>query len=165
MIDAITGTPGATLRNNFGDYVGCKITVGAAPLYVQTLGRFRTTGNSQTHTVKIARIDKVTIASVSINTSGAADNAMQYVSLASPLTLSAATTYYLLSLEFNAGDQWRNVSSYTPSADISIPDGAFVSGGTWYSSGDGANKVYVPVGFQYSLSLSSSRRRRLLTGS
>jgi YD repeat-containing protein len=109
------------IRSNSHAWVGAKFTVGPVPLVVTELGRWMLAGNSQTHTLRIARADGVDIASTTVNMSGGTVGQFKYAALASPATLSAYTTYYLVSEEFINGDGWYsfdNVLNTTSAATI-----------------------------------------------
>lgn len=118
-------TPG-TLRHNYSGWVGMSITVGSAPLQVSSLGRFSLSGNSGTHVVKIVNttaVADVPGGSVTVNMAGSAPGTFVYGALASPVTLSPNTTYYVLSQENDAGDYWYDFDSKLQTTGIVAMNG------------------------------------------
>jgi hypothetical protein len=104
------GTLGA-LRNDFNGWLGMKFTVGASPLSVTALGRYVISGNNATHMVKLVNSSSgtdVPNGSVSIALSGATAGQFKFGLLANPITLSANTSYYVVSQETPGGDQWAS---------------------------------------------------------
>lgn len=113
---AASGTPWVTSTGSFGatrsDFDGClgvKFTVGGSPITVSSLGRWKRTGNSQTHTVKILQTSTV-LASVVVDLSTGSVGSFVYGSI-TPLVLSASTTYFIVSSETNGGDTWYDIAS------------------------------------------------------
>jgi len=115
-----------TLRNNYTGWMGMKFTVGSNNILASQLGRWVTPGNSGTHAVKLVNAATgldVPGASTSVTLAGATSGQFQYSTLASPVGLSASTSYYLLSQETSGGDQWY---------DYNIPAGGTATGyETW----------------------------------
>src|SRR5438477_4185208 len=89
-------------------WVGFQFTVGAVPMTVSSLGRWVVSGNSGSHTVQLFNADGTAISggSVTVNTAGQPAGQFAYTPLANPVTLSANTTYVLMSQETVSGDQW-----------------------------------------------------------
>lgn len=165
-----TNTPGADtsfatevtlqgpLRNDYGQFVGMRLTVGGAPITVTQLGRYFISGNSGTHTLKIVRAsDGVDQGSTSINMSaGAADGlGFKYTALGSPVTLAANTVYYIVSLEVVGGDQWyggQGVEPILTTTGVATINSAVYwktqAGGAWASEGL-TGYSFVPVNFKY----------------
>jgi hypothetical protein len=150
--DALSHTPSGTLRNDFGDFVGFRFTVGAAPLYVTHLGRWKVAGNSGAHTVKLYDVGAaadIPGGSVSLNLSGGTDGAYNYAALPSRIALSAGGTYIIASQEALGGDQWYDAHVITwDFAVIDSTNSAYYLAGWNIGSGSVA---YVPPNFQYSL--------------
>ena len=76
---------GPRLRNDFGGWVGMKLTMGPNPLGVSAVGRICVAGNSGTHTVKFVNASTgtdVAGGSVSVNLSGCTAGQFVYASLA-----------------------------------------------------------------------------------
>ena len=145
-----------SLRSNFDGWVGFRFQVGAAPITVTDLGRWVLSGNSGSHTVQLFNMDGTTVpgGSVSVNTSGQTAGQFAYATLPTPVTLTPNTTYAVMSLEVNGGDQWYDygntaitVSSVAtlPAAVYSYPSPISIVGGS-----SGENKSYVPVSLRYS---------------
>ena len=144
------------LRNDVSGWFGMAVTTGASSLKVTQLGRYFAFGNSgtQAHTVKIVNASTgidVSGGSVSVNLADGQQGNFVYESLSAQVTLSANTTYYIVSQETAAGDQWYDSSStvqtsnaVTDTAAVSSPDGAT------YTQTGGTNQTYVPVSFVYS---------------
>jgi hypothetical protein len=142
-----------TVRNNLTSWVGMKFTVGDQAVTVRSLGRIFRTGNTGTHAVKIVRTsDNTQIGSVSIPMTGGTNNKFKYVNLATPVTLTANTSYYLVSQETSGADQW-----YDSNTTI-VPNGAITVNGrvsstngttTWDNTGAIANQIYGPVNLIY----------------
>lgn len=125
----ITGQTTGSPRNNFDGCVGFKFTVGGSSITVTDLGRWKISGNSQTHTVKIVATDGTVIVSASIDVSGGTDGTYVYASV-SPTVLSASTAYVLLSEEFNGGDQWYdNNCTIDSTTGVATTDGAHFQSG------------------------------------
>ena len=96
-----------SLRNDFGGFVGMKLTVGSSPTQVTALGRVCVTGNAQSHLVKFVDAttgSDVPSGSVSINMSGCTPGTFTYATLPNPISLSAGASYYLASQENAGGD-------------------------------------------------------------
>jgi hypothetical protein len=146
-------TPG-TARNNFTGWVGMSITVGSSPVTVTALGRIVVSGNTGSHTMKIvnaANSEDVTGSSVSVPTSGGTAGTLAYANLASSVTLSANTTYYIMSQEVSGGDSWYDVNTAVQTTSVAVENGGVYSyDGASYSGFGSANQSYGPVGFLYS---------------
>ena len=143
-------------QNNYGDLVGMKITIGAAPVAVTSLGRYVETGNKGTHALSIYRAsDGALISSTTLNLATALKDSTgyAYASLPAPVTLPAGGVYYIVSGETMGGDTWegtyQNFPTLTHSAVATIQGAIYRSGTTWISGGSAANQSYVPVSFRY----------------
>jgi hypothetical protein len=154
----VTSTTLVTLRNNFSGWVGMSVKVGAQPLMVSSLGRIVAPGNTGTHTVKIvtaATGADLPGGSASVSTASGTTGTFNYGSLASPVTLGANTTYYILSQETLGGDQW-----YDSNTTAQITSDATLAGAVWgtgspYALVAGtAGQMYVPVNFEYTIPVS-----------
>lgn len=145
---------GSEIRNDFGDYVGMKFTVGSSGLTVKELGRYFVSGNSGTHTLKIVKVgDGSTVATASINMSSGTADALgyKYVSI-TPVTLTANTAYYLASLEVNGGDQWygrldTGMPQLTTTSAATVNTAVYYMNSVWNEYGTG--RCYVPLNFKY----------------
>jgi uncharacterized repeat protein (TIGR02059 family) len=150
-------TPTTTTRTDALAWVGHKFTVGASPITVSSLGRWVIAGSAgASHAVKLVNaatgVD-VPGGSVTINTSGATAGAFKYVALASPITLSASTAYYLVCAEAGGGELWLSFDSTMTVTAVAVANGTVyntsTSGGTW-NEGATAGQSYVGLDFQYS---------------
>jgi hypothetical protein len=106
-VGAITGYNLSATRNNFSGFIGMQFTVGCAPVTVTGLGRLYLSGNNGVHTVKLVRASDGTDlpgASVNIQPSLGTAGQFTYAAFASPVTLSAGSSYYLVSQEASGGD-------------------------------------------------------------
>jgi Big-like domain-containing protein len=113
-----SGPPPTSLRNDFAGFVGMKFTVGSKSITVSSLGRWVAAASSQTHTIKLvsATGTDLTGGSVSLNLAGATVGQYAYALLPSPITLSANTSYYLVTQEFAGGDKWYDYGTVTANA-------------------------------------------------
>lgn len=139
-----------SLRNDFSGWVGARIQIGASPRTVTALGRVRVGTNTGTHVVKIVNESTgadIAGGSVSINMSSGTAGQYVYGTLASPVTLAANTSYYVISQEVSGGDQWYNDTDTQvfPGAFGTIPGAVYGFGpGQWWFNGV-ANRSYVPI--------------------
>lgn len=143
---------GGTLRNNYSDYLGMKLTIGSSNITVKELGRYFILGNSGTHTLKITRAsDDADLGSVSINmSSGTTDSlGFKYATLSTPVTLLANSVYYISSLEINGGDQWNNDvgTTLTTTNAATINVSVWHGGSVWNTANSGT--TYIPLNFKY----------------
>jgi hypothetical protein len=149
----ITAQTVGTLRSNGGNYyVGFTFTVGSSSITVTELGRWCTTGDSNTHDMVLkvqSTGDTVTNGTATVNMSGATANQYKYVTLATPCVLAANTRYACLSKEITGQDQFGdNNTAITVTAAVGTPQWAY-----WITSGavsqGGSDASYVPVNFKY----------------
>jgi hypothetical protein len=118
-----------TLRNNYTGEVGTQLVIGSSPIIVTALGRWVVAGNSGSHVVYLINDRNTVIASATVNTSGASAGICKYTALATPVTLSAGVTYYLLSAETSAGDQWYDEDTRTTlSPAVTVAKSGFIPG-------------------------------------
>jgi len=149
----ITGQTLGTLRNDVSNWVGCRFAVGASAITVKELGRWVVAGNSGTHAIKLVnQATGVDVAggSVTANTAGAPAGAFVYATLSSPVTLSANTTYYLVSQETAGGDQWYGADTTVTTTSVgSMNKAARFDGTSWFVSGNLTSNTYGPSNFKY----------------
>lgn len=150
----ITSSTLGTLRRNSNNWFGMKITVGAQPITVYSLGRVFVSGNTGTHTVKIVRASDSTDVpngSVPISMTGGTPGVIKYANLATPVTLAANTSYYIASKEVKNGDYWHDSNTAVISTPAATVNGRVTStnGSTWDTSGGVLGQAYVPVSFKY----------------
>jgi len=148
----LTGPPsGTALRNDFGNFVGTRFTVGASPLSTGSLGRICVAGNSGGHIVKLVNaatgIDVPGGLTV-VNMGGCTAGQFRYADLASPVTLQANTAYYLVSLEVSGGDQWYDFGNVPTTSVATVNNAVYFDGASWHAFG-GPNTSYVPPNFLY----------------
>ncbi len=153
-------------RNNANTWRGMQITVGEQPLVVHELARWVLSGNTGPHTVKIVRKisdqggEDVPGGSVVVNTAGEPVG-FKYVKLASPVTLTANTVYWIVCQEFSGGDTWypgNNVVIHNP-VIARVDQAVFSSNGTVYSLDNGPGNTYIPLDFKH-----TSIERPLING-
>jgi len=147
----VTGATLGALRNDFDGWLGMKFTVGSSPLSVTALGRYVISGNSGTHTMKLVDASNdsdVPNGSVSVALSGAKAGKFKYGVLANSITLSANTSYYIVSQESSGGDEWADETTTVTTAGVASCDGATLNSGSW-SFRPPANTTFVPVDFIY----------------
>jgi cellulose 1,4-beta-cellobiosidase len=148
----ITGQTLGTLRSDVTGWLGGRFTVGASAISVKQLGRWVVSGNSQTHTLKLVNVSTgvdVPGGSVTVTTAGAPAGAFVYASLASPVTLTANTLYYIVSQETAAGDQWYGADSTVTNTTVATMNKAARFDGTsWLISGN-TNNMFVLCSFAY----------------
>lgn len=141
-----------TVRNNFTGCVGMSFTVGSQDIIITDLSRWKISGNSAAHTVRIMSGASTTMASVSIAMSGATDATDVYAAIP-PIKCFAGVTYYQFSSETNLGDQFYDIDTRIDTADAAI-----TVGNGWYentcgvdinNAGLGTNLVYVPLNFKF----------------
>jgi hypothetical protein len=146
-----------TPYNYLDGHLGMQITVGSNPISVESLGRMCISGNSGLHRLSIYDTSGTEIAHTpDVSTSGATPGQFKYADLTSPTTLSAYTTYYVVSQETNYGDYWYSYDNALQTTSVATCDGSvWESGGTWHPGGN-PGYSYVPVDFKYTTSGSSS---------
>ncbi len=143
----VTLITAGSLRNNLTGWLGMAVTVGNAPVSVTQLGRMVAPGNTGVHSLKIVTASgkDVTGSLTSVNTSGAPSGALPYGKLSSPLTLQANTTYYIVSQETAAGDQWYDLGSIQTTTVASETSGVWSPDGATYNLFGSADQAYVPA--------------------
>jgi hypothetical protein len=137
-------------RNDFAGWVGMKLTVGASSVTVNSLGRICLANNSGTHTVKFVNVatgQDVTGGSASLNMSGCVAGQFLYSNLASPITLQAAASYYLVTQESAGGDQWYDMGDITTTSVASVNQAVYGNGTSWFPIGS-TGTSYVPPNFK-----------------
>lgn len=151
-LDFITGQTLGALRNNYGDSLGFKFTVGAAPITVSHLARWVVSGNSAAHTVGIwSNPTGSPLDSVSVPTSGEPVG-FKYVALGTPLVLAASTTYWIGSAEVSSGDQWYDTdTTVTHTAVASVVGSVYRAGVAGWQDASAGDFTFVLVNFKYTL--------------
>jgi hypothetical protein len=137
----------STLRNDTTGEVGFQFTVVGSNITVTSLGRWVVSGNSGTHLLVLRSGDCSTlIASVTVNTSGATPGQYLYGSI-TPVTLTAGTSYRLMSTELNTGDQWYSNGPFTTTSAANTESAAYNVTGTCGNAA--ANESYGPMNLKY----------------
>lgn len=149
----VTGQVLSTLRNDFNGWVGTRFSVGTNAMRVTSLGRMIAPGNTGAHTVKLVQGSDgqdVPGASVSLATSGGTPGQYAFGALTTPVNLTAGAVYYLVSQEFNGGDQFYDVATtVSTTTAAAVQSGVFGFGaGAWYSYG-AAGHTYGPLNLIY----------------
>lgn len=149
----VTAQAVGAARNDFTGYVGMHLVVGSQPLTVTALGRFKLSGNTGKHQVKLVRASDgadVTGAAVTVDLASGNANEFQYARLSSPIILSPGTAYYLMSQETQGGDYWYEYDTQVTLTGVAVhPSAAWgYRQGQWYQWG-GPGQSYVPVSFKY----------------
>jgi hypothetical protein len=84
-----------------------------------------------------------------VNTYGAVAGEFLYAALTSPVTLSANTSYYLVSQETSGGDQWYNFDTVVSHTTVaSVPNAVYTFGSAYVTTGTN-NNCFIPVNFKY----------------
>ncbi len=153
----VTSATLGTARNNFSGWIGMSFTVGGSAINVSALGRIVAPGDSGMHTLKLVNASTsqdVSGGSVSVSLSGGTLGSFVYASLATPVTLNANTTYYLVSLEAQSGDTWYDINtSLQTTAVAAEASGIYSYGGTNYLPYGSANQSYGPGSFLYAVNV------------
>ncbi len=146
----VTAAVPGRLRSE-GGWVGMRLTVGATPISVTALGRMHAPGNSRQHRVKL--IDgrtgnDVVGGATTVTMAGGIAGNFVYAALAAPVTLTAGSTYYLVSEEGWYADTWYGFDTQVTTVPGASCDGA---GYVWYgwSSQGGQNSSAGPVNFKF----------------
>ncbi|MDQ6666524.1 MAG: beta-propeller fold lactonase family protein, partial [Acidobacteriota bacterium] len=146
-------TPGAP-RNNFTAGYGMQFTVGNAPLFVTALGRIYISGNAGMHVVKLVRVsDGTDVPGGSVTVSlpgGGTPGQFVYTPLASPVTLDANASYYLISQEISGGDQFYDASPVTADGLVSVNSAVVYWPGVGFLTVGRPNYSFGPVNLLYS---------------
>ena len=147
-----TKTPGNP--RNFTGLMGMGFTVGSKPIDVVALGRLVTAGNTGTHAMKLvdaASRDDVPGSNVNVPVAGGTVDEFAYADLPVAITLSANTTYYLVSEESTAGDQFRDsVNTFVTTTNAASR--AFAAFGDFarnYTEDTLDGRAYGPVDLKY----------------
>lgn len=141
-------TPAGTTAP-FGE-LGMKITVGATPITVTELGIYgNTVKTAATMDLYIRSADGAGTDLGHGTATWGAGAQFYYVTLSSPVVLSASTSYYIMAgpLVFEAVYDISGTTTVTWTAAASLDDAAFGQPPT--AEGAAAGKVYGPLDFKY----------------
>ncbi len=152
----ITGFNPGSARNNFSGWVGMKFGVGPISLSVGSLGRIYVPGNTGSHVVKLVRADSVDVPGGAVTVSMASGSVGQftYGQLAAPITLSANTSYFLVSAEAAGADQWYDIGQVGTTSVATVTNPVYFDGAQ-YSPAASGSASYVPVNLQYAITSAS----------
>jgi hypothetical protein len=147
----VTSFTAAGARNDYGNFVGMKFTVGSTPMTVTALGRVCVPGNSGIHTLKLLNaatgVD-VPGGSISVNMAGCTAGQFTYAALPGSVVLTANNSYFLASGETAGGDQWYNVGPITSTGAAAVNSAVYFDGANWIPIA-GSNSSYVPPNLLY----------------
>jgi hypothetical protein len=136
-----------SLRNNFNGWVGMEFTVGASGMLANDLGRICIAGNSGAHTVKLVSAstgNDIAGGSVGVSMAGCTAGQFSYTALASPIVLTANSSYYLVSDESYGGDQWYDFGTVSTTTSGVVNNAVYSSDSVNWNLIGGANQSYVP---------------------
>lgn len=148
VTNVITGR----IRNDFNGWLGMRFSVGSNPVTLTHLGRLFLSGNSRTHKVKLVNANTgidIPNSIVSISMAGGTNGVFKYTALSTPISLSANTSYYLVSQEVNGGDRWAHDNSKVLTANVATCDGAALSNGSNWIFRPGLNTAMGLVDFKF----------------
>ncbi|MEP6743590.1 MAG: hypothetical protein ABJB61_13915 [bacterium] len=139
-----------SLRSNFTGCVGFKFTApGSSPPTAIALGRYKISGNSQTHTVYLLDASGSVLASVSLDMSGTAE-ADGFIYGVISFALTASQDYFVLSSEVSGGDEWMNQVTVDSNSGVVIFDNsAYQDGCAGLPTSTAAGTCYVPVNVKF----------------
>jgi hypothetical protein len=146
----VTSKTLGTIRNNYDGMLGMVIKVGANAVTVNSLGRIMVSGNSGSHIVKIVDSTGTDVpgGSIAVSMHGGTPGNFVYANLASPVTLNAGATYYIVSKETAGGDQWYDFDTALLTTSVATITSAVYGNGSYIPIGT-AGHSYAPVDFQY----------------
>lgn len=136
--------------NNFTGRIGWRFTP-TANMTVRSLGRWKTSGNSGSTTVRLQTSTGSDLGTVTVNLSAGTAGTMVYTSLGSPVSLSSGTVYAIVSDETNGGNYWEN-TGMTPNFNLTHIGTQYSVYGTGTSgtlNDVTSGSAYVPTGFTY----------------
>jgi hypothetical protein len=149
----VTGSVLGPIRNDYSGWAGMQIVVGANPLTVSQLGRMMAPGNTGTHTVKLVKAaDGLDVpgGSAAVGMNGGTPGQFRYGALSSPVTLTAGTTYLVLSQETAGGDTWHDYYTTLTTTAVAVNNAvAWGTGPGAWNTYPAGNQSFVPVDFKY----------------
>ncbi len=144
---ALNGPP---LRNDYTGWVGMKLTMGASPLAVSSLGRICVANNAATHGVKLVTASNgadVPNGAVTVSMAGCTPGQFVYAAVNS-VSLQPGVTYLLVSQETAGGDRWYDYGSISTTNVAAVNSSVYFLNGIWIPAAT-TNSSYVPVNFLY----------------
>lgn len=140
-------TPG-TSRNDFAGCVGFFFNVAGSSITVTELGRWKYSGNTGTHSVRIVNGAGSTVISANVDLTTGSVGTFVWASC-TPTVLTASSGYYCMSQEVNAGDTWSHyVTGMTTAAYATLNNAAYQAGCTGAATSDTAGQGYVIPNFK-----------------
>lgn len=136
----------------FEGFLGTIVKVGAHPITVSELGRLAYNGNAQEHTLKLVNAaNNEEVATTTVNMAGSTVDKFVYGTLATPVTLEANGTYYLLSSEkITGGDDRSDFCDVMYSGSAAVAAGYVMQSGAEYVTFTFANSGYVSLDMKFS---------------
>jgi len=163
LVPFVTGQQPGTRRSDFTGWVGMAIHVGASPLRVKTLGRWRLPpdpaipgdqGNTRAHDLKIfdvaANADLLN-GGTSVAFNAGDPPAFKYAPLPDTVTLDADGDYYIISREVSGEDQFYDSPNTSITVEPVVTTVFAVNGDglMTYNVGAMDRFIYGPVSFEY----------------
>jgi RHS repeat-associated protein len=145
------GSPTAPVRNNFTGWVGAVIRIGSAPVIVSELGRWKLSGSSGTHIVKIVQENQADLpgATTSVNLAGGSVGTFVYSALPASVVLEPNKIYYLVSSETEGMDSWYDWNqAVTSSGGLSVVSTVWSYPGGPFSLYGHGSTGFGPVGLK-----------------
>lgn len=143
---------GGTIRTSSGDWVGFQGKVGKKDLVVSALARWILIGNSEIHLINLLDAAGNLLEQVSLNAAGQTTDSFAWVSLASPIRLSAGSTFYLISQEPATPDIWlADDLVFQATIDAAVLNSVYTAAanGLGIPSIHNPQAMYGPLNFQY----------------
>jgi hypothetical protein len=151
----LSNAPG-TLRSDYSGWVGMSVHVGPSALVVNSIGRLFAAGNAGNHVLKIVDAGSgadVLGGTVTIGMAGGTPGSFVYGALASAVTLSPNTTYYVLSQETQGGDSWYDLNTTVQTTgDAALNAPVYGSASPFVTMSGLPGHMYVPLDFKYTVS-------------
>jgi RHS repeat-associated protein len=141
---------GTAQNSNATGWYGLEITIGSSDVLVASLGRYKKSGNTGTHDVKLVDAttgSDVAGTTVTVNMTSVGFGQFAYASLDNPVKLLAGHSYYLVSHETNGGDQWYSDDSSINDFGVTPTDSVYNSGSGW-TVGSASGHTFGPVGLK-----------------
>jgi hypothetical protein len=153
----VSGQTLGNLRNDATAAVGFQF-VCANNATCLALGRWVVPGNNQTHVLSLCSSSCTVLASVTVDTSDATPATYVYGSLATPCSLTAGTTYLIMSQETSGGDQFYDdagttvaCTSLAGEVNAAYADGPLPSLSGCSDGDSGTNHAAGPLNMQYTM--------------
>ncbi len=145
-----TASPIGTPVNTFTGSIGFKFTnTTGVTITVTQLGRWMISGNSHSHTMAICDTSGTSLASVSVNMSGATVGAFKYGTLGSSYDIAAGVSVYFMSSEVTGQDTYYgNADAVVTITNIGRIESAYID--TVPHNGGDVGRMFGPISFQYS---------------